>query len=142
MKLNRNLYLLALGVFGITTTEFGIIGVLPEIASAFRISIEKAGWLLSVCFDCCCFWSFYGQFTFILSKKKLLLASLFIFAIANLGSACIDHFYLLMAVRMIPAFFHPVYWSIALSMAEKLQLLKIGQKLSALFFPVLHWQRF
>jgi predicted MFS family arabinose efflux permease len=45
MKLNRNLYLLALGVFGITTTEFGIIGVLPEIASAFRISIEKAGWL-------------------------------------------------------------------------------------------------
>jgi predicted MFS family arabinose efflux permease len=43
MKLNRNLYLLALGVFGITTTEFGIIGVLPEIASAFRISIEKAG---------------------------------------------------------------------------------------------------
>ncbi len=47
MKMNRNLYVLALGVFGITTTEFGVIGVLPELASSFRISIEKAGWLLS-----------------------------------------------------------------------------------------------
>ena len=41
MNMNRNLYVLALGVFGITTTEFGVIGVLPEIASTFRISIEK-----------------------------------------------------------------------------------------------------
>lgn len=41
MNLSRNLYILALDVFGITSTEFGVIGVLPEIAIAFHISIDK-----------------------------------------------------------------------------------------------------
>ncbi len=135
MKLNRNLYLLALGVFGITTTEFGIIGVLPEIASVFRISIEKAGWLLSAfALIVAVFGPFMVSLLSFFPKKKLLLTSLFIFAIANLGSACIDHFYLLMAVRMIPAFFHPVYWSIALSIAEKTSAPKDKSKAVSIIF--------
>ncbi|ATN04876.1 hypothetical protein CRN76_05400 [Chryseobacterium indologenes] len=48
MNMNRNMYVLSMGVFGITTTEFAVIGVLPEIASAFHINIGKAGWLLSI----------------------------------------------------------------------------------------------
>ncbi|WP_336960313.1 MFS transporter [Chryseobacterium contaminans] len=118
MKSKRNLYVLALGVFGITTTEFGVIGVLPEIASAFHISIEKAGWLLSVF---ALIVAIFGPFMLMLfssfKRKNLLIASLFIFAAANILSAYIGNFYLLLAVRMIPAFFHPVYWSIALSVA-------------------------
>lgn len=116
--MNRNLYVLALGVFGITTTEFGVIGVLPEIASTFRISIEKAGWLLSVF---ALIVAVFGPFMLLLcssfKRKNLLVFSLFIFVAANLLSVYITNFYLLLAVRMIPAFFHPVYWSIALSAA-------------------------
>ncbi|WP_336702180.1 MFS transporter [Chryseobacterium indologenes] len=116
--MNRNLYVLALGVFGITTTEFGVIGVLPEIASTFRISIEKAGWLLSVF---ALIVAVFGPFMLLLcssfKRKNLLVFSLFIFVAANILSAYITNFYLLLAVRMIPAFFHPVYWSIALSAA-------------------------
>lgn len=120
MKSKRNLYVLALGVFGITTTEFGVIGVLPEIASAFKISIEKAGWLLSAF---ALIVAVFGPFMlFALSsfkRKSLLVSSLFIFAGANVLSAYIGNFYMLLAVRMLPAFFHPVYWSIALSVAEQ-----------------------
>ncbi len=116
--MNRNLYVLALGVFGITTTEFGVIGVLPEIASAFRVSVEKAGWLLSTF---ALIVAVFGPFMLLIlssfKRKSLLIFSLFIFVIANVLSAYIKHFYLLLAVRMIPAFFHPVYWSIALSVA-------------------------
>lgn len=120
MKSKRNLYVLALGVFGITTTEFGVIGVLPEIASAFRISIEKAGWLLSAF---ALIVAVFGPFMLMVlssfKRKKLLVVSLLIFAVANILSAYISNFYLLLIVRIIPAFFHPVYWSIALSIAEK-----------------------
>lgn len=120
MKSKRNLYVLALGVFGITTTEFGVIGVLPEIASAFDISIEKVGWLLSAF---ALIVAIFGPFMLIVlssfKRKNLLVSSLFIFAGANLLSAYIGNFYVLLAIRMLPAFFHPVYWSIALSVAEK-----------------------
>lgn len=120
MKSKRNLYVLALGVFGITTTEFGVIGVLPEIASAFHISIEKAGWLLSAF---ALIVAVFGPFMLLalssFKRKNLLISSLLIFAAANILSAYIGNFYALLIVRMLPAFFHPVYWSIALSVAEK-----------------------
>ncbi|MCS4304127.1 MFS transporter [Chryseobacterium sp. BIGb0232] len=120
MKSKRNLYVLALGVFGITTTEFGVIGILPEITSSFNISIEKAGWLLSAF---ALIVALFGPFMLMalssFKRKRLLIASLFIFATANIISAYIGNFYGLLVVRMIPAFFHPVYWSIALSVAEK-----------------------
>lgn len=120
MRSKRNLYVLALGVFGITTTEFGVIGVLPNIASSFNISIDKAGWLLSAF---ALIVAVSGPFMLLLfssfERKKLLISSLSVFVAANILSAYISNFYLLLAVRMIPAFFHPVYWSIALSLAEK-----------------------
>ncbi|MBP2619607.1 MFS transporter [Chryseobacterium jejuense] len=120
MKSKRNLYVLALGVFGITTTEFGVIGVLPEIASTFGISIEKAGWLLSAF---ALIVAVFGPFMLVVlssfKRKSLLVSSLLIFAVANILSAYIGNFYALLVVRMLPAFFHPVYWSIALSFAEK-----------------------
>ncbi|AZA76207.1 MFS transporter [Chryseobacterium sp. G0186] len=120
MKSKRNLYVLALGVFGITTTEFGVIGVLPEIALEFNISIEKAGWLLSAFALIVAVFGPFMLFIFSSFKRKnLLISSLFIFAVANILSAYIENFYGLVIVRMIPAFFHPVYWSIALSVAEK-----------------------
>ncbi|UCA60208.1 MFS transporter [Chryseobacterium rhizoplanae] len=118
MKSKKNLYVLALGVFGITTTEFGVIGVLPEIAATFNISIEKAGWLLSAF---ALIVAVFGPFMLIalssFKRKSLLISSLFIFTVTNILSAYIGNFYGLLVVRMLPAFFHPVYWSIALSVA-------------------------
>lgn len=46
--MKRTLYVLALGIFGITTTEFGVIGILPQIANTYHVTIDKAGWLLSI----------------------------------------------------------------------------------------------
>ncbi len=133
--MNRNLYVLALGVFGITTTEFGVIGVLPEIASAFHIPIEKAGWLLSTF---ALIVAVFGPFMLMIlssfKRKNLLLSSLFIFVAANILSACITNFYLLLIVRMIPAFFHPVYWSIALSVAGESSNIKEKSRAVSIIF--------
>lgn len=47
------LLILSLGVFGIITTEMGIVGVLPQISQKFQITASEAGWLVSlICTDC------------------------------------------------------------------------------------------
>ena len=38
---------LAIGAFGIGTTEFVMMGLLPEVADAFQVSIPTAGYLIS-----------------------------------------------------------------------------------------------
>lgn len=38
---------LALSAFAIGTTEFVIMGLLPEVANDLRVSIPSAGWLIS-----------------------------------------------------------------------------------------------
>jgi predicted MFS family arabinose efflux permease len=45
--MKRSIYVLALGAFGIITTEFGVVGILPTISRQFGVSIDTAGWLLS-----------------------------------------------------------------------------------------------
>ncbi|WP_066218772.1 MFS transporter [Formosa haliotis] len=45
--MNKALLSLAIGGFGIGLTEFVIMGILPEIATAFDISIPKAGHFIS-----------------------------------------------------------------------------------------------
>ncbi len=39
---------LALGVFGIITTEMGIVGVLPQVTQKFNIPASQGGWLVSI----------------------------------------------------------------------------------------------
>lgn len=43
-----SLLVLALSAFAIGTTEFVIMGLLPQVAGDLRVSIPSAGWLISV----------------------------------------------------------------------------------------------
>ncbi|NIK79976.1 putative MFS family arabinose efflux permease [Paenibacillus castaneae] len=45
---NLFLFILIIGVFGILTTEMGVIGILPLIAENFHITVSKAGLLVSL----------------------------------------------------------------------------------------------
>ncbi|MGF6930352.1 DHA1 family inner membrane transport protein [Chitinophaga sp. W2I13] len=117
-RMKRTLYLLALGVFGIATTEFGVIGILPQIASHFQITVDKAGWLLSAF---ALVIAVFGPFMTLLfsgvDRKKAMVFVLMVFTISNILSALATNFPLLLFARILPAFLHPVFWSIALSAA-------------------------
>ncbi|PSL43889.1 putative MFS family arabinose efflux permease [Chitinophaga niastensis] len=116
--MKRTLYVLALGIFGIATTEFGVIGILPQIASAFKISIDKAGWLLSAF---AIIIAVFGPFTTLLfsgmDRKKAMTFVLAVFTISNIISALATTFPVLLFARILPAFLHPVFWSIGLATA-------------------------
>lgn len=113
--------ILALGVFGIITTEMGIIGVLPQVTQKFNISTSQAGWLVSIF---ALVVAISGPFLTLLvsgiNRKVILLTTLLIFAISNMVYAYTTQFDVMLVFRFIPAIFHPVFFSVALVTAAKL----------------------
>lgn len=113
--------ILALGVFGIITTEMGIIGVLPQVTQKFNISTSQAGWLVSI-FSLVV--AISGPFLTLLAsginRKVILLTAVLIFAISNIVYAYTTIFDVMLIFRIIPAIFHPVFFSVALVTAAQL----------------------
>ncbi|RAJ06982.1 putative MFS family arabinose efflux permease [Chitinophaga skermanii] len=111
-------YIGALGFLAVITTEFGIIGILPQVAAHYHISIDKAGYLLGAF---ALVIALTGPFMTLLAsgfdRKKVMLAAIFIFLITGIVSSFSPPFGVLMFVRILPAFLQPVYIATALSVA-------------------------
>ncbi|GAA0399528.1 MFS transporter [Paenibacillus motobuensis] len=126
---------LALGVFGIITTEMGIIGVLPQVTQKFNISPSEAGYLVSIF---ALIVAISGPFLTLLAsginRKIILLTAVFMFAVSNIVYAYTTKFEVMLAFRIVPAIFHPVFFSIALVTAAGLvPAEKSGQAVTKVF---------
>lgn len=118
--MKRSIYILALGAFGIITTEFGVIGILPNISREFDVSIDTAGWLLSAFAITVAISSpFITAFTTKINRKLLLCMVLGVFVLSNLLSSISTNFTMLMVARVLPAFLHPLFWNISMAIAFK-----------------------
>jgi predicted MFS family arabinose efflux permease len=118
--MKRSIYIMAFGAFGIITTEFGVIGILPTLAKVFNISVDTAGWLLSAFALTVAISSpFITALTAKINRKLLLCLVLFVFMLSNLLSAFAPNFTVLMIARVLPAFLHPLFWNISLATAYK-----------------------
>ncbi|NJI73164.1 MFS transporter [Sphingobacterium kitahiroshimense] len=118
--MKTSIYVLALGAFGIITTEFGIVGILPTISRQFDVSIDTAGWLLSAFAITVAISSpFITSFTTKINRKLLLCQVMSIFVFSNLISAFSTNFTMLMVARILPAILHPLFWNIAIAIAFK-----------------------
>lgn len=111
-------YIGCLGFIAVITTEFGVIGILPQVAEHYKISIDKAGYLLSAF---ALIIALTGPFMTLLTsgfdRKKIMLTAIFMFLITGFVSSFSPPFWLLMLVRILPAFLQPVYIASALSVA-------------------------
>ncbi|MCR8854913.1 MFS transporter [Lysinibacillus fusiformis] len=130
--------MLALGVFGIITTEMSIVGVLPQIAQKFAISTSQAGLLVSVF---ALVVAISGPFLIILvsgiNRKFLLLTAILMFVISNIIYAFTTQFEIMLIFRILPAVFHPLFFSIALVTAASLvPLEKSGQAVTKVFLGI------
>lgn len=120
MQTNKSFFtfLIALGVFGIVNTEFGVVGILPQISERFQISASQAGLLVSMF---ALIIALSGPFMTLLfsgiNRKKILSGVLAVFAISNLISAFAPTFTALLLSRLLPAVLHPVYFSVAFAAA-------------------------
>lgn len=112
------LFILAIGVFGILNTEMGFIGILPNIADQYEVSVSTAGWLVSVFAIGVAIAAPTMPLLFSgINRKKVMVLVLIVFVVTNIISIVTTSFTVLLMARIIPAFFHPVYVSLALSTA-------------------------
>jgi predicted MFS family arabinose efflux permease len=119
MKQNSMLiYILSLGVFGVITTELGVVGVLPQLAQKFNITISQAGMLVSIF---ALIVAISGPFLTLLvlgiNRKKILAVILFIFMLSNLVYMVTPNYELMLLFRIIPALVHALFFAVALSVA-------------------------
>lgn len=118
MKNKRIVFILTLGVFSIINTEMGIVGILPLISSHYNIAITDAGLLVSLFALAVAFAGPTMPLIFSrMNRKKAMVMVLSVFTICNLIAAAAPNFTTALFARVLPAFFHPIYVSLALSVA-------------------------
>ena len=123
MMENKNLliFILMVGVFGILNTEMGFIGILPYIAAQYDVTIVHAGLLISLfALGVAVAGPTMPLICSRFNRKHVMLFVLGLFTVCNLISVFAQDFDLLLAVRVLPAFFHPVYCSMAFTVAAML----------------------
>ncbi|MEU0660030.1 MFS transporter [Streptomyces lavendulocolor] len=112
---------LAIGAFGIGTTEFVIMGLLPEVAADFQVSIPTAGLLVTG----------YGLGVVLgaplmtalgtrVSRKRMLMLLMVLFIAGNILSAAAPAFEVMLAGRVVASFAHGAFFGIGSVVAADL----------------------
>jgi DHA1 family inner membrane transport protein len=112
---------LAIGAFGIGTTEFVIMGVLPQVAGDFGVSIPTAGWLvtgyaLGVVLGAPLLTVLGTK----VSRKKMLMFLMALFVVGNALSAVAPAFGLMLAGRIVASLAHGAFFGIGSVVAADL----------------------
>jgi len=112
---------LALASFGIGTTEYVIVGLLPNVARDLSVSIPEAGFLvtgyaLSVTFGS----PFLAIATARMNRRHALMLLMGVFILGNLLCALAPDFWLLMGARVITALCHGAFFGLGAVVAAEL----------------------
>jgi DHA1 family inner membrane transport protein len=112
-KSNLALLALAIGAFGIGTTEFSPMGLLPVIAAGLHVSIPKAGMLISayavgVLVGAPVMTLIFSRF----GKRAALMSLMVIFTIGNLLSAVAPSYSTLLLARLITSLNHGAFFGL------------------------------
>ncbi|MFR9166620.1 MAG: MFS transporter [Dysgonomonas sp.] len=111
-------FILTVGVFGIINTEMGVVGILPLIAETFHVSVPTAGWTVSIFALVVAISGPTMPLLFSgINRKRIMLLALGVFVLSNIISMLTTNFTVILIARIIPAFLHPVYVSMAFTVA-------------------------
>ncbi|MEU7989943.1 MFS transporter [Streptosporangium canum] len=122
---------LAIGAFGIGTTEFVIAGLLPEVARDFGVSIPTAGYLISgYALGVAAGAAPMTVLGTRMRRKHLLLALMVIFILGNVLSALAPTYGLMMTGRIVASFTHGAFFGVGAILAG--DLVAPGRRASAI----------
>ncbi|MEE1773309.1 MFS transporter [Streptomyces sp. JV185] len=112
---------LAIGAFGIGTTEFVIMGLLPEVAADFQVSIPTAGFLvtgyaLGVVLGAPLMTALGTRVT----RKRMLMLLMGLFVVGNVISAVAPVFGVMVVGRVIASLAHGAFFGIGTVVAADL----------------------
>ncbi|QDY42907.1 MFS transporter [Candidatus Pantoea soli] len=112
---------LALSAFAIGTTEFVIMGLLPDVAGDLQVTIPSAGWLISgYALGVAIGAPIMALLTAKLPRKRTLILLMIIFIIGNALCALAYSYNLLMLARVVTALCHGAFFGIGAVVAASL----------------------
>ncbi|MFD3518376.1 MFS transporter, partial [Streptomyces sp. NPDC058657] len=102
---------LAIGAFGIGTTEFVIMGLLPDVAADFGVSVPTAGFLvtgyaLGVMFGAPLMTVLGTR----ISRKNMLMLLMGLFVVGNVVSALAPTFSVMVVGRVVASLAHGAFF--------------------------------
>ncbi len=121
---------LAVGGFAIGTGEFSMMGLLPAVAGDLRVSIPRAGWLISL----------YALGVVIgaplitvacarMERRRLLMAMMVLYALGNVLIALSRHYATIGAFRFLSGLPHGAYFGVAALTAAS--MVELGERARA-----------
>jgi Arabinose efflux permease len=125
------IYALMIGAFGIGTTEFVIMGLLPQMAKDLGVSLSSAGLLVSgYALGVAVGAPILSLLSSKWPKKRSLIILMAIFTLGNLICALAPNYTVLMIARVLTSFAHGTFFGIGSVLATS--LVKQNQKASAI----------
>ena len=119
--MNFKIYILALSTIAVGLVELIVGGILPTIAKDFNISLSAAGQLITVF---ALIYAIAGPVLLVLTskieRKKLYLASLFVFFIGNIMTYFSPNFTFMMIARVLTATSTALVVVLSLTIAVKI----------------------
>ncbi|MGA4842375.1 MFS transporter [Streptomyces sp. G45] len=112
---------LAVGAFGIGTTEFVMMGLLPNVADDLRISIPTAGHLVSAyALGVVIGAPLLAAVTARLPRRRVLIGLMVLFVVGNALSAAAPDYHLLVAARFLSGLPHGAFFGVGAVVATGL----------------------
>lgn len=119
--MSPSLLVLALSAFAIGTTEFVIMGLLPEVATDLNISIPSAGWLITgYALGVAIGAPFMALLTARLPRRQALILLMGVFILGNLLCAMAWGYSFLMIARIVTSLCHGAFFGIGAVAAANL----------------------
>ena len=133
--MNLPLLALAVAAFGIGTTEFVIMGLLPEVATDLGVTIPAAGMLVSAyALGVAVGGPVLAVATARLPRKTTLAWLMALFILGNIGCALAPSYGWLMAARVLTSFCHAAFFGIGAVVATQVvEPHKRAQAMSMMF---------
>jgi len=126
---------LAIGAFGIGTTEFVAMGLLPDMARSFDVSIASAGWLITAyALGVVVGAPTLTALTHSMPRKRVLTGLMGLFAVGHVATALAPSFDLLIGARFLSGLSHGAFFGAAAVVARKIAPAgKQGQAMALVF---------
>lgn len=115
------IWMLAIGAFAIGMTEFVIMGLLPNIAKDFHVSVSQAGQLITgYALGVAIGGPILVMMTIKLNRKVLLILLMAIFIIGNLTASVSTNYGFMMTARVITSLAHGSFFGIGSILAASM----------------------
>jgi DHA1 family inner membrane transport protein len=112
---------LAIGAFGIGTTEFVMVGLLPQVAGDFGVSVPTAGFLVTgYALGVVAGAPLMSVLGTRMSRKRMLMLLMVLFILGNLISAVAPVFVVMLIGRVVASLAHGAFFGIGSVVASEL----------------------